>query len=153
MLTTLAIAALSIAWQDASVRLNDASTQAILSGCHDYATENDLSVAVTVVDDRLQLVGYRRMDGLRQGPADLSKAKADYSARWGSETKGLADAVSEGRLGFALSSGGTPIEGGVPVYSKDGVLLGGVGVSGAPAVEDARCARAGIARAGLKDRP
>lgn len=151
MLAIITAAAMTVTLQDATVRLSDASTQAILSGCFDYATENDLSVAITVMDDRLTLMGFRRMDGLRQGPADLSMRKAEYSASWGAATKGLADRVAEGDLGWALTSGGTPIEGGVPVYAQDGVLLGGIGVSGAPAAEDAKCARAGIEKAGLKD--
>jgi uncharacterized protein GlcG (DUF336 family) len=93
------------------------------------------------------------MDGLRQGPADLAMAKADYSARWGAETKGLSDMVGEGRYGWAFATQGPPVEGGVPVYSADGTLVGAVGVSGASAADDARCARAGIEKAGLKDRP
>jgi len=150
-LASTALTFSAAAAQDMTPRINDASTQAILNGCFAHATDNDIKVAITVVDDRLQLVGYRRMDGVRQGPADLAKEKADYVARWGHPTKVLDDAVDGGRLGWALASKGVPIEGGVPIYSKDGVLMGGVGVSGAPAADDAACARAGIKAAGLKD--
>ncbi|MEM7741988.1 MAG: heme-binding protein [Pseudomonadota bacterium] len=38
------------------------------------------------------------------------------------------------------------------MYTRDGALLGGIGVSGATAAEDAACARAGIENAGLRDR-
>jgi len=40
--------------------------------------------------------------------------------------------------------------GGVPIYSADGILLGGVGVSGGKPADDAACAAAGIEAAGLK---
>lgn len=148
LLTTLLTAG---AIQAETPRLTDASAQAILEGCNDFADDNDLTVATAIVDDRTMLVAFRRMDGLRQGPADLALGKARYSANWGSETKRLGDAVGEGRIGFALATKGTPIEGGVPIYSEDGILLGGVGVSGASASDDAKCARAGLDRAGLKD--
>jgi glc operon protein GlcG len=135
--------------QTEALRLSDGSVQAILSGCHAFAEENDITVAIAVLDDRLTLSGYRRMDGLRQGPAELAMAKADYSARWGSETKGLSDAVGEGRYGWAFATGSPPVEGGVPIYSEGGTLLGAVGVSGASAADDARCAKVGIEQAGL----
>lgn len=153
MLTIIAAhaAVTAMAVQAPAPRLTDASAQAIVEGCRSFAADNALTVAIAVLDDRSELVAYLRMDGLRQGPAELALEKADYSARWGSETKRLADAVAEGNLGWALTSGGTPIEGGVPVYSTEGVLLGGIGVSGASAADDAKCARAGLAKAGLKD--
>jgi uncharacterized protein GlcG (DUF336 family) len=141
---------LALTLQTASARLTDEAAQEILTGCRAFAEERSLSVAVAVLDDRLSLVAYRRMDGLREGPAKLAMRKAEYAAEWGSETKRLADSVAENRLGWAMSSMGPPIEGGVPVFMSDGTLLGGVGVSGASAADDALCAKAGIERAGLK---
>ncbi|NRA29769.1 MAG: heme-binding protein [Parvularculaceae bacterium] len=147
---SISILALTAAAQAPVERLTDASTQTILATCFSYAEDNDVKVAITVVDDRLQLSGFRRMDGVRQGPADLSADKADYVARWGHPTRLLDDRVEEGKLGWALASKGVPITGGLPIYSKNGTLLGGVGVSGAPADVDEACAQAGINAAGLK---
>lgn len=152
MITTLTLSLLTMGAQVNVERLGGASALDVIEGCVAYAEENDLTVAIAVLDDRLEMAAYFRMDGLRQGPAELATRKADYAARWGSDTKRLADGVSKGQMGWALASEGPPIEGGVPIYSDNGTLLGGVGVSGAPAVEDAKCARAGIERAGLKDR-
>ncbi|MEO1041959.1 MAG: heme-binding protein [Pseudomonadota bacterium] len=151
VVATLAASITPALAQDSALRLTEASAQAIIEGCRAFADENELTIAITIVDDRTQLFAYRRMDTLRQGPAELAGEKADYAARWGASTEGLAEAVSEGRLGWALSSKGTPIGGGVPIYSRNGVLLGGIGVSGATAEEDAACARAGIESAGLRD--
>ncbi|MCQ8185590.1 GlcG/HbpS family heme-binding protein [Parvularcula maris] len=136
--------------QQPAMRLSEESAQEILTGCRAFAEENELTIAIAVLDDRLSMLAYRRMDSLREGPAKLAVRKAEYAAEWGSETRRLADAVGEGRLGWAFTSGGPPIEGGVPVYTSEGVLLGGVGVSGASAADDALCAKAGIERAGLK---
>lgn len=153
LLGTAALAASAHA-QQTTERLSDASAQSIVSGCMAFAKKNELTVAIAVLDDRTQMVSFRRMDRLRQGPADFAIKKAHYAARWGSGTKRVADGVAEGRLGWALASGGPPIDGGVPVYSKGGTLLGGVGVSGASAADDAECARAGIKKAGLlSERP
>ena len=151
MITAFTAALLAMTAQAESPRLDGTSTFAIIQGCVDYAEANDLTVGIAIVDDRLAMSGYFRMDGLRQGPADLAKEKAEYSARWGHPTLVLSEEVSEGRLGWALTTQGPAVEGGVPIYTEDGALLGAVGVSGAPAVEDAKCARAGIELAGLKD--
>lgn len=151
ILAASVLAVLAISLQTAMPRITEASADAVIDGCRAYADENDLTIAIAVMDDRGELIAFRRMDSLRQGPAELAMKKARYAAVWGSETKGLGDAVADGRMGFALSSGGPPIEGGVPIYSDDGTLIGGAGVSGAPAVEDAKCVRAGIENAGLKD--
>ncbi|MEM7739822.1 MAG: heme-binding protein, partial [Pseudomonadota bacterium] len=106
--------------QDTAPRLTEASAQAIIEGCRAFADENDLTIAITIVDSSTQLFAYRRMDSLRQGPADLAGEKADYAARWGASTEGLAEDVSEGNLEWALTSKGTPIGGGVPIYTRDG---------------------------------
>lgn len=151
MIAALAAATLALTAPIEAERLSAGDTLAIIEGCVAFAEKNDLVVAVAVVDDRLEMAGYLRMDRLRQGPAELAREKAEYSARWGHETLRLSDSVSEGRLGWALTTRGPAIEGGVPVYSEAGTLLGAVGVSGASAADDARCARAGIEAAGLKD--
>jgi uncharacterized protein GlcG (DUF336 family) len=142
--------ALTLTVQTPAPRLDDEAAQEIIAGCKAFADERELTVAVAVLDDRLSMVAYRRMDGLREGPAQLAIRKARYSAEWGGETKGLENAVGENRLAWAFSSRGPATEGGVPIYTSDGTILGGVGVSGASAEEDAQCAKAGIKRAGLE---
>lgn len=140
----------AIAFQISAMTISDASAQSMIDGCMVYAAENDLTVAVAVVDRQTDLAAYRRMDLLRAGPAKLAMEKADYAARWGSPTQRLRESVEDGSLAWALGSRGAPVGGGVPVYSKDGDLLGAIGVSGASQEQDIACAEAGIAKAGLK---
>lgn len=46
-------------------RLTDAITGDLIEGCRANTEGKALSVAIAVVDDRLALMGYRRMDGVR----------------------------------------------------------------------------------------
>ncbi|MEL6790786.1 MAG: heme-binding protein [Pseudomonadota bacterium] len=141
---------IALSFQLAVLTLSDASAQSMVEGCMAYAAENELTVAVAVVDRKTDLAAYRRMDRLRAGPAKLAMEKADYAARWGSPTQNLRKSVNDGSLAWALGSRGVPVGGGVPVYGKDGDLLGAIGVSGASQEQDIACAEAGIAKAGLK---
>jgi len=143
---------LSLAFQISALSLSDASAQTMIDGCMTYAAENDLTVAVAVLDRQTDLAAYRRMDGLRAGPAGLAMQKADYAARWGAPTQNLRERVNEGQLAWALGSRGVPVGGGLPAYTAGGDLLGAIGVSGATQEQDIACARAGLKKAGLSDR-
>lgn len=152
MFNLFAVSLMALTAQIDAPRLSEEATLDIIQGCRAFAQQNELTVAIAVFDDRVQLAGFHRMDRLRQGPAELAREKAEYSARWGHSTLVLANEVAEGELGWAFTTQGPAIAGGVPIYSENGVLLGAVGVSGAPAADDALCARAGISAAGLLDR-
>jgi glc operon protein GlcG len=144
MLTFAALAAPGAA-QTARPMLDYASAAAIRDGCVAWAGERRLAVAVAVFDERGTLMAFALMDGAASAVGDYAQWKgrsaatihvaSAETAEWGRGPPGLAT-----------------WEGGVPVFSGEGVALGGVGVSGAESAEDAACARAGVAAAGLKDR-
>jgi glc operon protein GlcG len=125
--------------------LDYASAAAIRDGCLAWASGRKLSVAVAVHDERGTLMAFALMDGAASAVGDYAQWKGRSSAtihvasaetaEWGRGPPGLAT-----------------WEGGVPVFTGEGVALGGVGVSGADSAEDAACARAGIAAAGLRDK-
>lgn len=131
-------------------RLTEALSERLIEGCRAFARDNSLAVAIAVVDDRLALVGYRRMDSVRQGAADFALKKAEAAAAWQWPTRNDQDAVEAGRLAFAFAPHVATVRGGVPLFTADGAPIGAIGVSGAPAPQDEQCAEAGVRAAELR---
>jgi len=142
----LAMAALStpLAAQTPRPMLDYASAATIRDTCLAWAAERDLTVAVAVFDESGKLLALAHMDGAASAVGDFAQWKgrsaatvhvaSATTAEWGRGPPGLAT-----------------WEGGLPVFSGEGVALGGVGVSGAESADDVACARAGIAAAGLSE--
>jgi glc operon protein GlcG len=124
--------------------LDYASAATIRDTCLAWAGERNLTVAIAVFDESGRLLAFAQMDGAASAVGDFAQWKgrsaatihvaSSVTAEWGRGPPGLAT-----------------WEGGVPVFSAEGVALGGVGVSGAQSAEDVACGRAGIAAAGLKE--
>jgi len=131
-------------------QLDAKTAQAIVAGCAAQATAKRQSHAIAVVDAGGHLVAALRMDGNGSGIMDFSIAKAKAVAAWGFSTAQMAASARE-TPGFGQAPHVVTVAGGVPVYSADGkTRLGGVGASGEAPADDAACATAGIAAAGLR---
>jgi uncharacterized protein GlcG (DUF336 family) len=149
----LTLAAAPAFAQIPSARLGGDAAQSIVAGCAAHAKSKEQSHAIAVADHGGNLVAFWRMEGNTPGAAAFAIEKARAAAMWGFPTSGMEGAVKE-TPGFARAPGVVTVAGGVPIYSADGkTLLGGVGVSGEPPQDDARCAEAGISAAGLKSEP
>lgn len=123
---------------------------AIVKGCAAHARAKGQGHAIAVVDLGGHPIAMWRMDGNAFGMMEFSLEKARAVAAWGFPTSGMVDAV-KGTPGFADAPHVVPVPGGIPVFSADGrTRLGGVGASGEAPADDAACAAAGIAAAGLK---
>ena len=130
--------------------LSAQSAQAIVAGCVAHATTKRQSHAIVVVDQGGNMVAALRMDGNGSGIFDFSKAKAEAAAAWGFSTAQMLEA-SRGTPGFDRAPKVVIVPGGVPVFAADGKSrIGAVGVSGEAPADDAACAEAGIAAAGLR---
>ena len=128
------------------------AAQAIISGCTQHARGRGQSHAIAVVDAGGRLLAALRMDGNGFGIMDFALAKAAAAAAWGFPTARMAEAA-QGTPGFAAAPHVVIVPGGVPVFSADGrERIGAVGVSGEAPADDAACAEAGIAAAGLRSR-
>ena len=144
----VALAASSASAQPAM--LDARTAQAIVAGCATHATGKKQSHAIAVVDPGGHLVAALRMDGNGSGIMDFSIAKAKAVAAWGFSTAQMATSARE-TPGFGQAPHVVTVAGGVPVFSADGkTRLGAVGVSGEAPEDDAACAAAGIAAAGLR---
>ena len=132
------------------VALEARTAQAIVAGCAAHATAKKQSHAIAVVDLGGHLVAALRMDGNGSGIMDFSIAKAEAVAAWGFPTAQMEQAAKE-TPGFANAPHVVTVPGGVPVWSADGkTRIGAVGASGEAPADDAACAEAGIAAAGLR---
>ena len=129
--------------QTARPMLDYASAAAIRDGCLAWAAERGLHVAVAVYDESGRLITFALADGTPTAVADFAMWKGRSAATIHVASKETAN-WGPGAPGLATWEGGTP------VFTTDGVALGGVGVSGADSAEDSACGVAGIAAAGLR---
>ncbi|UQP03292.1 heme-binding protein [Burkholderia multivorans] len=109
-------------------------------------------VNVVVVDAGGLLAAFVRMPGAPLHSIDIAIDKAYTAASFGLPTGAWHDALaahSEAvRQGLVLRPRFVAFGGGLPIV-EDGVLIGGIGVSGGSEAQDERCARAGLDAVGL----
>lgn len=136
--------------QAQQIALDARAAEAIVHGCVTYAIAKQQGHAIAVVDLGGHLVAALRMDGNGSGIMDFAIAKAEAVAHWGFSTAQMEQSAKE-TPGFANAPHVVTVAGGVPVWSADGkVRIGAVGASGEAPADDAACAEAGIAAAGLR---
>lgn len=117
-----------------------------------WADEAGIQVNVAVVDGGGNLAAFLRMPGAFLHSIDIAIDKAYTAAGFGLPTSAWSgalashsDAVREGlprRPRMVCFGGGLPLR-------HDGLLIGGIGVSGGSELEDEACARAGLSAIGL----
>ncbi len=118
------------------------------------AAELGVLVTAAVVDEGGNLVAFARMDGAEIAGATLAVDKAYTAVAHRIPTDELALLAAPGGELFGLHANGggryVIFGGGVPLTTSAGRVIGGVGISGARAAEDADCARvaADLARSG-----
>lgn len=116
----------------------------IASAAEAEARANNWNVAVAVVDDGGHLLYLQRSHDTQFGSVDTAIMKANASVAFKRPTKTSEDAVLSGRLIHLALPGVIPAEGGIPVL-HNGVVIGGVGVSGVRSFQDGQIAQAGVA--------
>jgi uncharacterized protein GlcG (DUF336 family) len=111
-----------------------------------HAASIGVMVSVAVVDAGGHLVSFDRMDLAEVAGPHLATAKASTAVAHRCPTGDLArDADPTGSLAGLASSGGgryVVFPGGLPLWSPEGRVVAGVGVSGASADQDLACAQA-----------
>jgi glc operon protein GlcG len=100
---------------------------------------------IAVVDDGGNLIALERLDGTFAAGATISIGKARTAVLFKRPTKVFEDIIKNGRTAMVVlpDSLFTPLQGGVPI-EHNGVIVGGIGVSGAAsAAQDEELALAG----------
>lgn len=114
----------------------------IAAAAEAFARKNNWTVAIAILDDGGHLVYFQRMDGVNIGAIEVSLRKAESAVKFKRPGKAFADRIP-GQPQVMVIPGAFPFEGGLPIVIG-GELIGGIGVSGAAASEDAQIAQAGI---------
>lgn len=131
--------------------ISAAAAARLLDAAEAEATRIGIAVAVAVVDDSGILKALRRMDGAALVTVQASQDKAYTAVGFGipssawypmiKDDPALLHGVPAGMDRIVIFGGGVPV-------TADGQLVGGVGVSGGTADQDAQCAEAAVADLG-----
>lgn len=108
------------------------------------AQRNDWRVVIAVVDDGGHLLYLQRSHDTQFGSIETAIQKAHAAVAFQRPTKVSEDAVLSGRLIHLALPGVIPAEGGVPLQIE-GVIVGGLGISGVRSSQDGQIAAAGVA--------
>lgn len=135
--------------QAAGLTLKAATT--LMKAAKAAARERGVAISVAVVDAGGQLVSFERLDGADLVTIRLAQDKAWTALMNRMPTRDLAPLVQPGAefYGYDSIAGGRTIvfAGGLPL-ERDGVLVGGVGVSGGSAEQDQDIVDAAVAAFG-----
>ena len=125
-----------------------ADARAVIQAAEKRAEEIGQPVNIAVVDDGGNLIAHVRQDGAWIGSIDISINKAWTSRAFEIQTKDLGSHSQPGQqfYGIHTTNGGrvTLFAGGTPLI-RDGVVIGGLGVSGGSGEQDQTVAEAGAA--------
>jgi glc operon protein GlcG len=120
------------------------AAKAALAAAEAEAARNGWRVAIAVVDDHGELFAFSRDDGAALTTIAIAQGKARTAARGRRATKAYEDLVAGGRTVLLRFDEVLPVQGGVPIV-VNGVVVGGIGVSGATSAQDEQAAAAGAA--------
>jgi glc operon protein GlcG len=112
------------------------------------ALKRGWAVAIAVVDPTGGLVLLHVLDGTQPASQDVAIEKARTSARWKRPTKLMEDGVTGGRTSLlSVSRFALMLEGGAPI-TRDGDIIGAIGISGMTSAQDGEIAAAALAALG-----
>jgi len=116
----------------------------VAAAAQEEALRNHWNVVIAVVDAGGHLLYLQREHHTQFGSVDTAISKAHAAVAFQRPTKASEDAVLSGRLIHLALPGVIPAEGGVPLI-RNGIVVGGLGVSGVRSVQDGQIAAAGTA--------
>jgi glc operon protein GlcG len=117
----------------------------MMAGAEAEAKKNNWPVVITILDSGGQLVMSQRLDGAQFGSIEVAREKAYSAVAFRRPTKVFEDGVAQGGVNLRTLrlTGASPLQGGLPIL-VDGKVIGGIGVSGVLAPQDAQVAQAGL---------
>lgn len=128
--------------------LSTEAIQALVDAAAERARELDVKVHIAVMDSSAELAGWLSFEGTPPIAATTARHKAFTAVRTGMATcdwKAYVASIPEEERRIIDGIGGyIAADGGVPVFDG-GLLLGGVGISGASQEADEDIARAAVA--------
>ena len=123
----------------------------IISAAEEKAGQMGQPMNIAVMDAGRNLVAFHRMDGAWVASTDIAIDKAFTSAGRGLTTRKIGEMAQPGQplFGINTTNGGRIVifAGGIPL-TRDGEVVGAIGVSGGTVDEDEEVANAGVAALG-----
>ena len=116
----------------------------VMAAAEAKALQNNWYVAISIMDSGGNPVMLHRLDGTQLASVRIAEGKALTAVEFRRPTKAMEDVIAGGGVGlkYISVSNVSFIEGGIPIV-VDGKIVGGIGVSGVHATEDAQIAQAG----------
>ncbi len=122
------------------------SAKKILAAAEAFAISKQYTVAIAIVDNGGNLVAFAKMDNTQIGSIDVAIGKAKTANNFKRPSKAFEETVANGGTGLrVLALPVYPIEGGEPVFSADGKIIGAIGVSGMTSGQDVEVVKAALA--------
>ena len=126
-----------------------AAAKLIASATEHHATTLGIAINIAICDHTTQLLYFARMDNAKLTSMSIAIDKAYTSAGHRRPTSYYTEISKENGTAFGLpfSNGGrfSVLAGGVPLFDKDGVCIGGLGASGGNPQQDVECVEKGVA--------
>lgn len=103
-------------------------------------------INIAIFDQGADLKYFRRMEDAFLGSIQVAQLKGRTAANFKRSTRTFGNIAYGGERphGIQHVPGVAVFPGGLPILTKDGVAIGGVGVSGATSDQDEECAQAGL---------
>ena len=116
----------------------------IAAAAEAQAARDKVPIVIAIVDDGGNLMYLERMDETSLHSIEIAEGKAHTALAWQHPTKTLEDNVAAGHLTILGQPGNIAAEGGIPLTTADGKMLGAIGISGGSSQQDGVIAKAGV---------
>ena len=127
------------------MNITDQESKTIVEAGQAKAKDMGLAVIIAILDDGANLKSFHRMDGAVLGSIDIAHRKARTAVLFQAPSEAVWDYLKPGAPapGLELTNGGlAPYAGGIPLFTKNGMFAGAIGVSGGSIAQDAEIAKA-----------
>jgi uncharacterized protein GlcG (DUF336 family) len=130
--------------------------RAAIEAARKKAVKLDTQMCIAVVDSGANLKGFLRMDDAWVGSIDIAIKKAKTAVFFMMPTGAIGKLSQPGKSLYGIehsNEGLITFPGGLPIVDEEGVLIGGLGVSGSSVENDHAVAEAGVKVVGLSELP
>jgi uncharacterized protein GlcG (DUF336 family) len=130
--------------------------RAAIEAARKKAQKLDTQMCIAVVDSGANLKAFLRMDDAWVGSIDIAIKKARTAVFFMMPTGAIGKLSQPGKSLYGIehsNEGLITFPGGLPIVDEEGVLIGGIGVSGSSDENDHAVAEAGVKVVGVSELP
>ena len=130
--------------------------QKAIEAARKKAQKIDTQMCIAIVDSGANLKAFLRMDDAWVGSIDIAIKKAKTAVFFMMPTGEIGKLSQPGKSLYGIehsNEGLITFPGGLPIVDEEGVLIGGIGVSGSSVENDHAVAEAGVKVVGVSELP